>query len=257
MVDENTIFDLTKPYFFKKGPVGVVLVHGFTSSPNDMRALGEYLAVNNFTVYGLRLAGHGVSHHALRKTNRYDWFYSLKMAVEEMRPQVKKIFLIGFSMGGNLSLLFSELERGVDGLILINTPIFTKQKRWLFWLIPLIKRFKKFSTKEWVKNMDHYFEKRDSGSYFRIPLESAWQFYKLVQETKSILPSINLPVYIIQSTHDETIDPQSANYLFLKLHTADKRIEFIPTEKHNILANYSHYQDIYTKICHYLCEKSL
>lgn len=252
----DNIFDLTKPYFFKRGPIGVMLVHGFTSSPNDLRILGEYLAERNLSVYGVRLQGHGVHHEVLKKTSRFDWFYSLKRAADILKKEVKKVFLVGFSMGGNLSLLFSELEEGVKGLILVNTPIYTKEKRYIFWFIPLIKRFKKFKTKEWVKNMDHYFEMRDHGSYFRTPLGSAWQFYKLVQDSKKVLPHIFIPVYIIQSTKDERINPESADFLIRKIGSQDKRIDYIETDKHQIFANFSKKEEIFEKIYNFIKEKS-
>ena len=41
-----------EPFFFPGGPVGCLLVHGFTGTPKEMRWLGEYLAEQGHTVSG-------------------------------------------------------------------------------------------------------------------------------------------------------------------------------------------------------------
>ncbi|MFH1366604.1 MAG: alpha/beta fold hydrolase [Patescibacteria group bacterium] len=256
MIEENNFLEITKPFHFEGNEVGIILVHGFTGSPHDLRPLGEYLADKGFTVAGVRLSGHGVHHEVLKKTNRFDWYYSLKMVADDLRKKVKKIYIVGFSMGGNLSLLFTKLEGGVSGLVLINTPIFTKPGRLIFWFIPLIKNFKKFTTKKWAKNMDNYFEKMDQGTYLRIPLDSAWQYYKLVQETKEILPEIEIPVYIIQSTKDKVINFQSADYLFRRIKSQDKKIEYVETDEHKIIANFPGQESIFNKVNIYIKEKA-
>lgn len=242
-------------YYFPGSKTGVVLVHGFTGSPAQTRELGEFFANQGLTVCGVRLVGHGVHHEILKKTNRFDWYYSLKTAVEKIREQVDEVFLIGFSMGGNLSLLFNELAGGVKGLILVNTPIYTRPSRLTFWFIPLIKRFKKYKTKEWAKEMDNYFFEKSAGSYPRIPLESAWQFYKLVQETKEVVPKVNIPVYVIQSARDEVINAQSAEFLKNKLKNL-KHFDLIDTEIHGLLTEYPERERIFEKIYNFIRENS-
>ena len=221
-----------------------------------MRKLGDYLAERNLTVHGVRIQGHGVSHHVLKKTNRYDWFYSVKKGADLLRRETDQIFIIGFSMGGCLGLLLAEEDPSLRGLIMINTPVYTKQNRLIFWFIPLIKRFKKFSTKTWVKQMDNYFEKRDSGAYYRTPLESAWQFYKLIQDTKTIMKNVVTPAYFIQSERDETINPDSVDYIERNIGSKDKKKEIIDTHVHNILMNFPEKEKIFEKIYLFIKERS-
>ena len=256
MKEEENIFELNKAFCYAGGEIGVVLVHGFTGSPFDLKPMGEFLSQRGLTVSGVRLQGHGTRHQALRLTNRFDWYYSLKRVIDELRPKVKKIFLVGFSMGGNLTLLFTKLEKGIDGLVLINTPIYTKPGRLMFWFIPFIKNFKKYTTKKWAKDIKDYFEKGSQGSYTRIPLDSAWQYYKLVQETKEILPDIDLPVYIFQSMNDSVINPRSADYLYRKIKSPDKKIEYINTDQHKIISYFPRQEEIFAKIEHFIREKS-
>ena len=48
-----------EPYSHDGGDTGVLLLHGFTSSPKSMKPWGEFLASHGYTVRGPRLPGHG------------------------------------------------------------------------------------------------------------------------------------------------------------------------------------------------------
>ena len=65
-----------QPFAFDRGPIGCVLLHGFTAAPKEMRALGEYLAARDYTVRGVRYAGHGTSPEDLARTTWRDWVAS-------------------------------------------------------------------------------------------------------------------------------------------------------------------------------------
>src|SRR3989344_8032828 len=47
------------PFFYKRGDTGILLIHGFTSTPQEMRGLGKYLAKRNITAYCPLLKYHG------------------------------------------------------------------------------------------------------------------------------------------------------------------------------------------------------
>ncbi|RYG65174.1 esterase, partial [bacterium] len=53
--------------------IGVVLVHGFTGTPYEVRYLGDRLVEAGYTVRGLRLPGHGTSIADLDRTRWEDW----------------------------------------------------------------------------------------------------------------------------------------------------------------------------------------
>ena len=62
-----------EPFSFDGGPVGVLMVHGFTGSPASMRPIGEWLASNGLSVEGVRLPGHGTSVEDLRTRAWTEW----------------------------------------------------------------------------------------------------------------------------------------------------------------------------------------
>ena len=59
------------------GSIGLILTHGLSSTPCEVKGLADYLAARNITVYVVRLAGHGTSIEDLY-TKTLENFYQKK-----------------------------------------------------------------------------------------------------------------------------------------------------------------------------------
>ena len=64
--DPGTLFKeerhlLNEPFYLESPSVGkaVLLIHGWSTTPYEVRRLGIYLNENGYTVYGPMLSGHG------------------------------------------------------------------------------------------------------------------------------------------------------------------------------------------------------
>jgi carboxylesterase len=97
---------------FQLGPstaeAGVLLVHGFTGTPFEMRLLGQDLAQKGYAVHGVRLAGHGAGTRDLAATRWPDWLASVERAFETLSGRANHVGVCGLSLGGLLTL---ELAR--------------------------------------------------------------------------------------------------------------------------------------------------
>ena len=70
---------------------GVLLIHGLTGTPTEMRFIGKGLNRNGFTVYGMQLAGHCGDEADLLATGRSDWYRSVVAAAEKLRGEVDQL----------------------------------------------------------------------------------------------------------------------------------------------------------------------
>src|SRR5262249_61661789 len=61
-----------EPFDHAGGPVGVLLCHGFTGSPQTLRGWADYLAAQGLTVSLPRLPGHGTTWQDLARTGGGD-----------------------------------------------------------------------------------------------------------------------------------------------------------------------------------------
>src|SRR5262245_27456874 len=100
------------PQPFWLGPddarAGVLLVHGFTGTPFEMRLVGEALARRGLQVLAPLLAGHAGTTEDLRKTGWRDWLASVEQGFDALRARTERVAVCGLSLGGLLTL---ELAR--------------------------------------------------------------------------------------------------------------------------------------------------
>lgn len=96
---------------------GVLLIHGLTGTPMEMRLLAKGLNKAGFTVYAMQLAGHCGSVEDLLATGWRDWYASVEQAADRLRARVDHLFVGGLSMGALLALkLAAERPKQVAGV---------------------------------------------------------------------------------------------------------------------------------------------
>ena len=123
-------------YFLPAGPIGVLLIHGLTGTPAEMRTVANGLHRAGFTVQGVQLAGHCGDKQDLLQTGRDAWYSSVEAATEKLQQEVDQIFVGGLSMGSVLALKYAiDHPRNVNGLLLYGTTFFYDG-----WAIPAIGR---------------------------------------------------------------------------------------------------------------------
>jgi alpha-beta hydrolase superfamily lysophospholipase len=89
---------------------GVLLLHGLSDSPYSLRAIGQRLHAEGYTVIWLRLPGHGTCPSALANVSSADWAAAVKVAMCGLRDQLPvgtPLVLGGYSNGGALSILYT------------------------------------------------------------------------------------------------------------------------------------------------------
>ena len=123
-------------YWMPGGRSGVLLIHGLTGTPSEMRFVATGLHKKGFTVYGMQLAGHCGDPDDLLRTGWRDWAESVDQAASYMLRSVDTMFVGGLSMGAILALqLAQRRQREVRGLALYGTTF-----RFDGWAIPGIAR---------------------------------------------------------------------------------------------------------------------
>lgn len=195
-----------EPFFYKGGRTGVLLVHGFTASPQEVLEMGRYLAGEGFTTLGVRLAGHGTSIDNLARTRWQDWLHSVEDGYALLSDHCDSIFLGGFSTGGVLSLMLSTIY-DVDGLITMSTPSALPPIPLLKVIYPLLP-FLGPLLPNIPKGPPDWYEpgaQEHRVAYDRYPPEAIYQFGKLVDQLEGLLPQVTAPILLMHSNNDAFI----------------------------------------------------
>jgi len=116
-----------EPFFFKgKSDTAFLLIHGYESTPFTLRSLGKQLHESGHSVFAPLLPGHGTTIKHLEKTRYEHWYEAVRRIYIRERMNYKNFFIVGFSLGGNLSLRLAiqyRIDLAPSALILISTPV--------------------------------------------------------------------------------------------------------------------------------------
>ena len=99
----------------------MLLIHGFTGLPAELRLLGEHLNAQGFTVLAIRLAGHGTTVEDLSRMEHEDWMDSVRDGYAILSGACECVSAVGHSMGAVMHNMALEMlsDFGVVGLIVL------------------------------------------------------------------------------------------------------------------------------------------
>lgn len=211
----------------------VLLVHGLTGTPAEMKHYGKQIARKGLSVVCPVLAGHCASIDALSQTSWQQWLASIEAVFLEMRKHYKTVFISGLSMGALIALLLAEkYQAEVAGVILLsvtffydgwNIPAF-KQR----FLLPLVLYSPLRYFLQWEETAPYgikcertramvaaVLENKDAQTsekigYFKTPATVIYQSVKLIQAARKCLPEVTTPVLIVHSTEDDMASLKNA-----------------------------------------------
>jgi len=220
---------LTEPFSFNYGPVGCLLLHGYTSSPSEMRPLGEFLAQNGYSVICPLFPGHGTTPEDLDKTSWRDWYDAAYREFTRMRQVHKQVFIIGLSMGGVLALHIAAHSH-VDGVIGLSTG--TRLVDWRLTLLPLLRHF--FRRVRKTHNDYARGPNRIRFAYDYNSVKPTRELLLLYQHVEDDLPEVHIPLLLIHSKNDIIVDADNAELIRSKVRSTDVSVILLEHARHII-----------------------
>ena len=212
-------------YFLNGNRNGVLLIHGLTGTPNEMRIIAKGLNQAGFTVYAMQLAGHCGDEADLCQTTWQDWYQSVQQAADFLKQHVDHLFVAGLSMGALLSLKlaadYPQLVKGVgvygvtftyDGW---SMPFWAKQ---LFFLLTFLKKLHLFQKTSFIEKppyglKDERIRATVAASMFSgdstaaglagNPFPALAEMQWLAKKVRQQLPQVIAPCLIMHSGHDD------------------------------------------------------
>lgn len=235
-----------------EGPVGALLVHGFTGSPQSMRPLGEYLAERGIAVMAPRLPGHGTAWQDLNNVrNAEQWVQHVEDAFNVFSAEKEEVFLVGLSFGAALSLNFAaHYPEKVDGIVALATFLLTKDPR--RFLSPIIRRV--VTSIPGAGNDIADPEQREL-CYDRLPTGAAHVMLQWVKQTRQNLAAVRSPILLIHSHNDHTAHPSTAPLVYDSVSSEDKQLVWVDDSYHVITLDRDR-DEVYRRTFEFIKERS-
>jgi carboxylesterase len=213
--------------------IGILVIHGFTSTTSSMKYIADKLAEAGFHIELPCLPGHGTRWQDMNHITYKDWLTHLESNLAKLKSRVEKIFILGLSLGGGLALRLAQLHPEITGIILINHACkFTHPK---FWFVPFIRLFIKSSPAIASDIKDPAI--KEIG-YHRTPTEGAYQMLQLLNEVRKELPRIYQPVLMFKSKEDHVIPARSTTYTYERISSQEKEIIWLDNSYHVATLDY-------------------
>lgn len=204
---------------------GILLVHGFSSTPREMRALAEHLLTRNFTVLGIRLPGHGTSPEDLAKRKNEEWLAAAERGYQILRHLKLRVSAVGLSTGC-LVLLQLSLRHPIERQVLLSPYLRFKHP-----LAPLAGALSYF-----IPYQQRQIDDGERPFYYqRRPLKGIAQLNKLKNTVKKNLRRITTPTLVVAAKGDQTVDPDSAKELYERLASKDKNLFYYGNDVPHVL----------------------
>lgn len=224
-------------FFLEGGRTGVLLIHGYTGSPPEMRLIGDYLNARGLTVSGPLLPGHGTAPEAMNRCRWADWTGYVEQALADLRARCAPVFVGGLSMGSLLTLYLAAQHPDLPGAVAYSPATWVAGR--LIYLSPIAKYFVSFRPKSGESDIVDPEADRRLWSYDVDPVAAAHELLKLSWQVRRLLPRITCPLLVIHSTGDRAIHPDSARRTFDRAGSVDKQLLTIHESGHCITVDRS------------------
>ena len=216
-----------EPFGFEgaESETGVLVLHGFTGTPQGVRAWGEHLAAQGWTVIGPRLPGHGTDAKDFAATSPKDWVGEAEMALAGLGERCSSVFICALSMGATIALdLASRFGDRVAGIVGVNASVYSEDPRAR--LAPLLGRLP-FSVKGIGSDIADPAKKE--LCYPRVPLRSAAQLLGFQNDVRPRLGTVRAPLLLFASRQDHVVPP--GNTSFVAEHVSSTDVETVWLER--------------------------
>ena len=203
---------------FKCGPVGVLLIHGFTGSTNEMSTISNYFHQQGLTVLAPLLPGHGTTPEDLNTKRWQDWTRHVEESLVRLSAECQRVFVAGLSLGALLSLYLSANHDSVQGVVAYSPPLPLANAR--SYLFPL-----KYLLPSLPKPKDYFANPEAEAllwNYSVAPLRAYYELLRFIRVVRKEMHKIRCPILVIHSTKDSIIHPSSAQNVLGGVSSTDR-----------------------------------
>lgn len=213
-------------------PLGVLLLHGFTSSLKTVDGLLPTIARLGLPYRMPVLRGHGTRPEDLVGVTERDWYDDASAALDALGAEAASTCAVGLSMGGLVALDLGLRRRdAVDSAVLVAPALRFKSR-----LVPLSPWLQ--HVKPWYAGPSSFADAtlaRTNENYTRFPSRTFVHLYRYGRALERVLPHFDRPLLIVQARQDTIVDPRGAQTIYDRVASADKQLVWFERSGHEML----------------------
>jgi carboxylesterase len=259
-INGNYLMDIvTESNFIEDGKkrTGILLIHGLTGSPTEMKPLEKYLKKLGFDVENILLAGHGGTHAEMIGANSMQWLASAREGMQRILSRNDRVIACGLSMGSIIASCLAAEESRVSALVMLSptldydggvalstginkifqTGLARKFARTVLTAFPLLSKHLYWEEsppygisdvriqRQITKSIE---DARNGGGnefgVFRTYYKSFMDMWQLIDYGQECFPKVKCPVLLMHSLEDTLASVHNATESYLSLGSSNKAL---------------------------------
>lgn len=227
----------------------VLLFHGLTGSPFEMKKYGMFLHKLGYDVFCYSFPGHGDRIDEIRDTTYLDWCNLAQEKYNKLRKQYDKFFLSGLCLGAAVALYLAQRNDDIDGIISLSTTLFLdgfsmpKIKFMMPLALNTIFRYLYTFPEDDCLGIKNELTRQSLAKIMskttvgmdNYPLCCVYELLKLSKAVRKDLDKINAPILLIHSVLDNLTSPKSAHIVYDNVSSKVKKYIELNDSYHMVL----------------------
>ncbi len=217
----------------EKQRYGVLALHGFTSHVACVADLRFALDEMNVPYRIPVLRGHGTKWEDLQGVTAQDWFADAEAAMQDLLTECRKVFVVGLSMGGLVTLeLAMRHPKDVVGITTVAAALRFQDK--LAFMSPVMAKL----LSSWPSPSayhDKSLEQQRNRNYPRFATGAFVELYKYSKRIEQDLTFVHCPALILHSRKDQVIHPDAAQAIHDKISSTSKKLVWFERSGHEMM----------------------
>ncbi len=230
----------------------VLLFHGMTGSPYEMKKMGKALFDADFDVFCYCLPGHGTSPINIKTVKWQDWYNDSVLHYKELTQKYDEVYLGGLCLGAVLAIAIAEEYRDVRGIVSLSTTLFLDGWTipWYNFFMPIgvhtiLRYYYSFPEREpyglkneVLRKKIAALQKRNTEALDNYPMSCIYELLKFSKLTRKNISKVTAPILLMHAKEDDLTSTKSAEFVYNNISSKIKNYIKLKNSYHLIVMDY-------------------
>ena len=230
----------------------VLLFHGMTGSPYEMKKMGKALFDADFDVFCYCLPGHGTSPINIKTVRWQDWYDDSVLHYKELTQKYDEVYLGGLCLGAVLAIAIAQEYQNVRGIVSLSTTLFLDGWTipWYNFFMPIgvhtiLRYYYSFPEREpyglkneTLRRKIAALQKRNTEALDNYPMSCIYELLKFSKQTQKNIAKVTAPILLMHAKEDDLTSTRSAKFVYRNISSKTKNYIKLENSYHLIVMDY-------------------